>query len=231
MTRGKQAAAAANRRADAAEEKVTELKERLAAERAEWDAREKQYKADIGQLRESLSDRAASLAADEITRLSERVSGLLAEKSAVEEQLQESAKARDYLIRNMARYLSMRDGVPPARAVAIVVTWLTNETYGESMNADQVREKLDLPHDSWCVTELRMSESVQPTHGVVAHSLNEVDAHPEQFDVHPSYNAFWYEMPPAPRLGRKSKGVFQTRRYTPGIMPQRAPKEIEKETP
>lgn len=60
MTRGKQAAMAANRRADAAEAKIAELLQQLAADRADRDAARRELK----EARRELDNRASEIAAD-----------------------------------------------------------------------------------------------------------------------------------------------------------------------
>lgn len=232
MSRGKQAAAAANRRADAAQEEARVLKERLKAERAEWDAREKQFKAEIGQLKESLVDKAAQLASEELVRLNERVIELTAQVSDADERIHHAAKARDYLMRSMAKYLSMSQGTQPTDAAAAVITWLTNEPFDQKTDTDKIAAQLDIPQDGWILTELRKAQTamrVDSVQGYNAVPLEEAEKRPVEFNVHPSYQSHWYEKVRAPRLDRKQKGLGQ-KVYTKLIVRQRPVLEDEKET-
>lgn len=211
--RGKQAAAAANRRADAAEQKARDLAARLKTEREARDEETKALKKEIGDLKSGLIEEAARLASAEILRLKEEIIVLTGQLSEANEHRREASKARDYLMRNMCKYISMTKGLPPTEAVTMAATWLTNEQFSEKTDTATIAMRLDLPPDGWVMTELRRAQTYMVAESLGGHQavpLDEVDTKLDQFTVHKRYQPDWYEKMRAPRLDRPQKGVMMT---------------------
>lgn len=217
MSRGKQAAAAANRRADAAEAENASLKERLADEKARAGAEEKRLKDEIGRLKNGLIEEAGRLAAEEVRRLNEEIIQLRAAVREGNELNRQEARARDYLMRTMSKYISMTEGEQPSVAVGRVITWLTSERFDHGTDVDKTIKQLSLPADGWVASELRRGHgylSAEALQGHLAVSLDEAEENPGSFNVHPAYLPAWYEKQKPPRLDGRGGSVFQAQRTT-----------------
>lgn len=229
--RGKQAAAAANRRADAAEAQVVDLKKRLRAHKVEHAAENQALKDEIGQLKTNLIEEAARLGAKEIARLKEKIISLTAELSEASEIRRQEAKARDYLMRNMCKYVSMTRGLLPSEAVSNVITWLTNEPFSQKSDTAVIADRLGLPMDGWVMTELRRSQTLMVNESALGHEavpLDQVDEDLERFAIHKDYRPVWYEKMRAPRLGRPNKsGVAASPKHTIIMKPRRTAESEE----
>lgn len=212
--KGKQAARAANRRADTAETKIKEVTQRLRTERTERATETQALKDEIGRLKNSLIEEARRLAAEEIGRLNNDLITTRKQLSGAQGSLDEAATARDQLMRNMCKYISMTEGVHPSAAIGRVATWLTNEPFTQGADVDALAERLGLPRNGWVVRE--MSRAVQwlrkGANGQRAVPLDYAEEHPQEFDVHPQYRPSWYEKEITARTDGRGRRLSTTQK-------------------
>lgn len=203
--RGKQAARAANQRAEVAQEKITELRERLHEERGSRAIEVQGLKDQIGELKNSLVKTAGQLAADEIARLTEELAQAQAQISESQRVISQEGHARDYLMRSMAHFVSLTEGIEPSFALARVIVWLTDERVYYSDSADALIERVRVPHDGWVAKTLRQSRRAGGADQVQSHPLSDVVENLSDFPVHPKYVGTWYAAQPVPRLDGASR--------------------------
>jgi hypothetical protein len=226
--KGKQAARAANRRADTAEAKAEELKGRLASERSDWDIREKSLKEEIGRLKNGLIEEAGRLAAEEISRLNEELIQARRQLSEAEARVEAEAEARDYLMRNMCKYISMTEGVQPSLALGRVITWLTNKPYTQNADVNATLRDLQLPSDGWVAKLLRRGATyLKDRGGETSVPLDYAEEHHEEFPVHPGYQSIWYAKEAAPRLDGGRRGAVTLVPKTQVILRPRSAAQAE----
>lgn len=202
MARGKQAAKSANRRAQAAQAKTGEVKERLTKEREEKDAHIKELREEINRLKNSHRTEAERLAAEEVARLREEMLELTRQRSAAAELVRQAAKSKEYLVFNACRYISMTQGIGPGEAFTLVATWITGENFNGVRDAESFLTENMLPSDGWLAQNMRRDAHwdhiISKSKMMATPSAMSLDAAEEQGNesIHPDYRAIWYEKRP-----------------------------------
>lgn len=198
MARGKQAAKAAKRREEAAQAKTGEVKDRLAKERQEYDARIKELQAEVRRLKDGHRAEAERLAAEEIERLQGEKEAALARRGVALEAVETMANTLDRMMFNGSRYHSMIHGIPPGAAILPVLTWLTGEDARAIHDVTQFLEEVGLPQDGWAARQLRQfsrhhqASSLVLGNTVLAPSLDTAEER-EVDGIHSAYRPAWYQ--------------------------------------
>jgi len=220
--RGKQAAKAANRRAQVAQAKTDEVKGRLSKEREDSDARIKELEAEVRRLKDNHRAEAERLAAEEIARIREEMKGVADQRAQLAEGLLDVMKSKEYLVFNACRFLSMVEGIPPFHAMARVATWVTEEDFGGVTDIEEYLTKLALPADGWVAALLRRNRNIsrtlkrQTANGGTPFAISIDEAQKQNHDlIHEKYQPSWYEERPV-------GGVFRHRGATDGVVPVQA---------
>lgn len=126
----------------------------------------------------------------------------MAEKEAEREarglsdaQVEGLADKKDAFVKEACRYVSMREGIPPMRALRLVLTWMSGERYGAQITESWLIDQ-GLPHDGWVLLQFRANRYSDRAQAVVDGSATvtldeaEEEGHP---DIHPAYRRDWYD--------------------------------------
>lgn len=209
--KGKEAARAATRRANEADAKLAETKQRLADERAVHGLQIDALKKEITRLKEERTEEAALLAASEVVRLAVEIDELTRLLAEQETHTATVMAGKDYLIRNACKYVSMTMGIGPGEAFDMVATWITGENFEGTRDIDTYIEQLDVPADGWTAEQLRATRNIRAVQAKAGHvravSLEEAEAEGHAA-IHPGYRPEWYADNPKPRytMNRRTGG-------------------------
>lgn len=154
MSRGREAARAATRRAQEAEADAQQARDELAAERAERKTEVGAFRDEIKQLKSDRLAEAASMAATEVTRQLAQAEAERRAKGMSDDIARNLLYLKDKFTYNACRYLSMTTGAKPQHALELVMTWMTDEDFYGFTGPD-VLVKLGLPNDGWVARFLR----------------------------------------------------------------------------
>ena len=213
MARGKEAVQAANRRAADAETTLAVAKERLAAERVEIHAENERLKLEVQRLNREADSIAAERADAQVRQRLEELENERHRRGLTEEVVVYLARAKDFLIRNACKYVSMTTGEPPDIALPMVLAWMTERTIHEVSENEDFLLSLGLPLDGWVASESKQIKRRQDygrrgPKGVAAISLTDAE---QELDprIHPDYQTRWYVHvdPPTPPYRRRDAQV------------------------
>lgn len=196
--KGKYAARSENRRVTEATSEIAELRAVIKREREESRAQVIALEAEVRRLRSDHLAEASRIAADEVHRRiaeaeEERKGRGMSDDIALDLMYQ-----KDRFIFNACRYLSMTKGSNPIEALAIVLTWCTDDDIYGIANLDFLL-KLGVPRDGWVA---RTWQQVREAHArptrrriragtPLAVSLDRAEQEGHS-DIHPKYDPQWY---------------------------------------
>lgn len=196
--KGKYAARTENRRVAEISAEANELRATLKQERDDSRAQIVSLEAEIRRLRADQMGEASRLAAEEVQRRMAEAEQERERRGMSDDVARHLMYQKDKFIMNACRYLSMTKGLHPTEALAIVLTWCTDDDIYGITSLDFI-VKLGVPRDGWVgrtwqqvkqahvrPTRKRMKEGTP-----LAISLDraEQEGHP---DIHPKHNPAWY---------------------------------------
>jgi hypothetical protein len=154
VSRGREAARAANRRTEQAKAESEALRAELKAKREEHKKAVDELMTEVRRLKINQMSEASRLAAEEVQRI-------VAEQEEEKKRLglstdvaMNSLYLKDKFVYNACRYLSMTRGEPPLQALSKVMTWMTDEDF-YGFEKPELIAKLGLPADGWVARYLR----------------------------------------------------------------------------
>lgn len=198
MTRGREAARAANRRTEEARTEVQQLREELAAERRQRKVEADELRAEIKRLHADQVGAASRMAADEVARRMAQLEEERRQKGFSDEVVKTMLYLKDKFVLNACRYISMTTGERPLGALSMVMTWMTDEDFYGFENVEVIA-KLGLPTDGWVARYLRQNRhdlrriarararDGRPAAVTLDHAVAEGHSR-----IHPDYNPRWY---------------------------------------
>ncbi|MFF9118345.1 hypothetical protein ACF09Y_22545 [Streptomyces massasporeus] len=196
--KGREAARAANRRTAEAQAEAEGLRGDLARERADRKAETDALRTEIKRLKAGHIAEASRLAAEEVTRRLAQVEAERRARGLSDDITVNNLYLKDKFVLNACRYISMTTGQKPLNALAMVMTWMTNEDFYGFKNPEVI-VKLGLPSDGWVARTLRHYK--HDLKRVTSKRIKNGDAWAISLDhayeeghpgIHPDYKPDWY---------------------------------------
>lgn len=144
--KGKQAAAAAARRAAEIEAECNALRERLKTEDVDHRTEMRALRDEVAKLRNALNGEAAKLAAEgiEAARL-----GSAQAKVDLDRRIRLLAERLDRVTRGASRLMSMDRGFRPDQGIATVASWALDRRVSSDSDLPGLLDVLGFPRDGW----------------------------------------------------------------------------------
>lgn len=202
MARGRDAARAARRREEEANETAHALRLELKQLKETHHAEVEGLKEEIRRLRAEHLAEANRIAEEEITRKASEVEQERRNRKLQDDLIRTMTYNKDKFVRNACRYISMTKGMPPGGALPMVITWMTDADFYGLLEPAKFMAKLGLPTDGWVRrTFVGHKNHRRMQHNKARDQMSAEDPlaisldHAEEkgvSEIHPDYNPKWY---------------------------------------